>query len=60
MKTEKQEQFYTEKEIAKRLRVTLPTLRSMRIQGKIDFIRFGRIIRYPDHVYQGKLKMGEN
>lgn len=49
--------FYFEKEIAKQLRITLPTLKSMRDKGQIDFFRIGKSIRYPAHVFQGKLKL---
>jgi len=56
MNVKKEQQFFTEKEVAKQLRVTLPTLFAMRKQGKIDFIRVGKNIRYPLHVFNGKLK----
>lgn len=52
-----EEQFFTEKEICKRLRVTLPTLKSMRDKGQIDYFRIGKNIRYPRHVFEGHLKM---
>jgi excisionase family DNA binding protein len=50
-------QFFTEKEVAKQLRVTLPTLKMLRDTKQIDFIKLGSAIRYPRHVFNGKLKM---
>jgi len=57
MNTQNEKQFFTNREIAKVLRVTLPTLKKMRDKGQIDFIRLGKNIRYPKHVYQGILKL---
>ncbi len=54
MKTSK---FYTEKEIAKRLRISLPTLGKLRKDKDIDFIKVGNSIRYPEHVFNGILLM---
>jgi excisionase family DNA binding protein len=49
--------FYTEREIAKRLRISLPTLGKLRKKNEIDFIKVGDSIRYPDHVFNGVMKM---
>lgn len=48
--------FFTEAEVARRYRITRPTIRKMRDEGKIDFIRVGKSIRYPEHVIEGILK----
>jgi len=50
------DKFYTEKEIAKRFRVTVVTLCKLRKKGEIDFIRVGNSIRYPAHVFDGIMK----
>ncbi len=49
--------FYKESEIAKRLRISLPTLGKLRKKNEIDFIKIGDSIRYPDHVFNGIMKM---
>jgi len=49
--------MYTEKEISKRFRVTTVTLHKMRKTNKIDFIKIGGSIRYPQHVYDGIMKL---
>jgi excisionase family DNA binding protein len=49
--------FYKESEIAKRLRISLPTLGKLRKKNEIDFIKVGDSIRYPDHVFNGIMKM---
>ena len=49
--------FYTEREIARRLRISLPTLGKLRKKNEIDFIKIGDSIRYPDHVFNGIMKM---
>lgn len=54
MKTNK---FYTEKEIARRLRLSLPTIGKLRKDNLIDYIRIGNSIRYPEHVYNGIMLM---
>lgn len=48
--------FYKESEIAKRLRISLPTLGKLRKKNEIDFIKIGNSIRYPDHVFNGVMK----
>ncbi len=53
----KNSKFYTEKEIAKRLRISLPTLGKLRKDKDIDFIMVGNSIRYPEHVFNGILLM---
>jgi hypothetical protein len=50
-------QYYSEKEIAKRFKVTVVTLCNMRKAGKIDFIKIGNSVRYPQHVYDGIIKL---
>ncbi len=54
MKTNK---FYTEREIAKRLRISLPTLGKLRKENQIDYFRIGTSVRYPEHVYNGIMLM---
>lgn len=54
MKTNK---FYTEKEIARRLRISLPTIGKLRKDNLIDYIRIGNSIRYPEHVFNGIMQM---
>lgn len=49
--------FYKESEIAKRFRISLPTLGKLRKKNEIDFIKVGDSIRYPDHVFNGIMKM---
>jgi len=49
--------MYTEKEISKRFRVSTVTLNKMRKTNKIDFIKIGGSIRYPQHVYDGIMKL---
>lgn len=48
--------FYTEKEIARKLRISLVTLGKLRKQAQIDFIKIGNSIRYPEHVYNGLMQ----
>jgi hypothetical protein len=48
--------YYSEKEIAKRFKVSTVTLCNLRKAGKIDFIRIGNTIRYPQYVYDGIIK----
>lgn len=45
--------FYTEKEISKRLRITIQSLCKLRKNNEIDFIKVGASVRYPEHVYNG-------
>jgi hypothetical protein len=45
--------FYTEKEISKRLRITIQSLCKLRKNNDIDFIKVGASVRYPEHVYNG-------
>lgn len=45
--------FYTEKEISKRLRITIQSLCKLRKNSDIDFIKVGASVRYPEHVYNG-------
>lgn len=47
--------FYTEKEISKRLRITIQSLCKLRKNKDIDFIKVGSSVRYPEHVYNGIL-----
>ena len=47
--------FYTEKEISKRLRITIQSLCKLRKNNNIDFIKVGNSVRYPEHVYNGIL-----
>jgi len=54
MKTNK---FYTEREIAKRLRISLPTLGKLRKENQIDYFKIGTSVRYPEHVFNGIMKM---
>lgn len=54
MKTSK---FYTEKEIARRLRISLPTLGKLRKENQIDYFKIGTSVRYPEHVFHGIMKM---
>jgi excisionase family DNA binding protein len=49
--------FYTTKEISKRLKVSDVTLCNLRKAGKIDFIRVGNSVRYPQHVYDGIMQL---
>jgi hypothetical protein len=49
--------MYTEKEISKRFGVSKVTLHKMRKANKIDFIQIGGSIRYPQHVYDGIIKL---
>jgi excisionase family DNA binding protein len=53
----KNTKFYTEKEIAKKLRISLPTLGKLRKDKGIDFIKVGNSVRYPEHVFNGILLM---
>ena len=57
MNTKDNGQLFTEKEISKRLRVSTVTLHKMRKSNKIDFIQIGGSIRYPQHVYDGIMKL---
>jgi hypothetical protein len=50
-------QYYSEKEISKRFKVSVVTLCNMRKAGKIDFIRVGNSVRYPQHVYNGIMQL---
>ena len=52
----KNNKFYTEKEIARKLRISLVTLGKLRKQAQIDFIKIGNSIRYPEHVYNGLMQ----
>jgi hypothetical protein len=52
----KNNKFYTEKEIARKLRISLVTLGKLRKQTQIDFIKIGNSIRYPEHVYNGLMQ----
>ncbi len=45
--------FYTEKEISKRLRITIQSLCKLRKNNDIDFIKVGASVRYPEHVFNG-------
>lgn len=56
---ENKNQLYTEKEISKRLRVSIVTLYKMRKTGKIDFIQVGGTIRYPQYVYDGIMQLNK-
>lgn len=38
--------LYKEKELAKILRISLPTLKRLRYAGKIEFLRVGMQVRY--------------
>lgn len=49
--------FYTEREIAKRLRISLPTLGKLRKENQIDYFKIGASVRYPEHVFNGVMKM---
>jgi excisionase family DNA binding protein len=49
--------FYTEREIAKRLRISLPTLGKLRKNNQIDYFRIGNSVRYPAHVFNGIMLM---
>lgn len=51
------DKFYTEREIAKRLNVTVVTLCKLRKNKEIDFFRVGNSVRYPSHVWNGVLKL---
>jgi len=51
-----QTKFFTEKEVAKKLRISLVTLGKLRKQTQIDFIKIGNSIRYPEHVYNGLMQ----
>lgn len=57
MKKQEPIKFYTEKEISERFRITTVTLHKMRKSNKIDFIQIGGSIRYPQHVYDGIMKL---
>ena len=56
MSTQNNIKFYTEKEISERFRISQVTLHKMRKANKIDFVKIGGSIRYPQHVYDGIMK----
>ena len=53
MSLKENSKFYTEKEISKRLRITIQSLCKLRKNNEIDFIKVGESVRYPEHVYNG-------
>jgi len=59
MTTQDSIKFYTDKEISQRFRISSVTLHKMRKSNKIDFVKIGGSIRYPQHVYDGIMKKKE-
>jgi len=59
MTTQDNIKFYTDKEISQRFRISSVTLHKMRKSNKIDFVKIGGSIRYPQHVYDGIMKKKE-
>lgn len=54
--SKKEEEYYTRQETASKLRVTLPTLHTYSLAGKIKAYRFGSRVRYKKSEIDSSLK----
>lgn len=56
MNTDIKEGFYNTKQVAQKFRVTKATIKNLVVQNKIDSIKIGNSIRFPEYVMRGILK----